>query len=234
FRHAAQTRETGHPQAERLKKGSDLAPTRPGGGGVLSSELLPKAFVRTMNAATSAPSASCAEKTETGRKGTGRRRASGGRLTVRGIRGSARGRLWCTLTNESKDMRPLVRSAVQSSLATVRAQHKKGAAEPASSSPLSSPSSKNPKPLDPASKSKSNPTADAQSVPPPIDKHASRPKEFARASSAAPRRLNDSVQAPPELSSFAHRKSNPILSLSGNNNTSGIPAGKASILSPAQ
>jgi molybdopterin biosynthesis enzyme len=41
------------------------------------------------------------------------------------------------------------------------------------------------------------------------------------------------LQVPPELSSFAHKKSNPILSLSGNK-TSGIPAGKAFVRSLAQ
>ncbi|KAJ7668285.1 hypothetical protein B0H14DRAFT_2657991 [Mycena olivaceomarginata] len=84
--------------------------------------------------------------------------------------------------------------------------------------------------------SKSKPAASADAAPPiHVEKHVSRPKEFARTSSAAPHRLYDIAQAPPEFSSFAHKKSaDPILSLSGNNQTTGTPAGKASILSPAQ
>ncbi|KAJ7698539.1 hypothetical protein B0H14DRAFT_3528821 [Mycena olivaceomarginata] len=83
--------------------------------------------------------------------------------------------------------------------------------------------------------SKSKPAASADATPPiHVEKHASRPKEFAR-TFAAPRRLKDIAPAPPELSSFARKKSaNPILSLSGNNKTTGTPAGEASILSPAQ
>ncbi|KAJ7237039.1 hypothetical protein B0H12DRAFT_121502 [Mycena haematopus] len=85
-------------------------------------------------------------------------------------------------------MRPLVRSAVQSSLASVRAEHKKGSSISKNSKP----------PISTAPKSKHAP---APAPPPaPIDKHASRPKEFApRTSSAAPRRLNDIAQAPPVL-----------------------------------
>jgi hypothetical protein len=132
-------------------------------------------------------------------------------------------------------MRPLVRSAVQSSLAAVRAQHKKGPA-PFESSPSSkSAPTTNSKSNNAHSKStpKSSSAADGadpKPVPPPIDKHASRPKEFARTSSAAPRRLNDIAQAPPELSSFARKKS----STNAPAGKAGGKSTKASILSPAQ
>ncbi|KAJ7848005.1 hypothetical protein B0H14DRAFT_2285037, partial [Mycena olivaceomarginata] len=125
------------------------------------------------------------------------------------------------------DMRPLVRSAVQSSLATVRAQHKKGAgatpSEPAS--PTSAPTSK-PTPQSLKSSDKSKPAEDTP--PTDVDKHASRPKEFTRTSSAAPRRLNDIAQAPPELSSFARKKSS-------TNTPTGKAGGKSTKVStPAQ
>jgi hypothetical protein len=126
---------------------------------------------------------------------------------------------------------------MQSSLATVRAQHKKGSA-PSESTP-SSKSAPTTNSKSNNAHSKPNPksfsVADGRPAPPPIDKHASRPKEFARTSSAAPRRLKDIAQAPPQLSSFARKKTaNAILSLSGNNKTTRTPAGESSILSPAQ
>ncbi|KAJ7806587.1 hypothetical protein B0H14DRAFT_3767672 [Mycena olivaceomarginata] len=84
----------------------------------------------------------------------------------------------------------------------------------------------------PASKSKSTPAPkttskpDAEAAPPWIDKHASRPKEFAH-TSAARRRLNDIA---PELSGLGRKKSaNPTSSSSHK-----TPAGRVSILYPAQ
>jgi hypothetical protein len=131
------------------------------------------------------------------------------------------------------DMRPLVRSAVQSSLAAVRAQHKKGSGPSESAPSFKSAPTTNSKSNN--AHSKNNPKssaadADPKPAPPPIDKHASRLKEFARTSSAAPRRLNDIAQAPPELSSFARKKSS-------TNTPAGKAGGKstkASILSPVQ
>ncbi|KAJ7307686.1 hypothetical protein DFH08DRAFT_1051589 [Mycena albidolilacea] len=133
------------------------------------------------------------------------------------------------------DIRPLVRSAMQSSIATVRAQYKKGSAPSESTPSFKSAPTTNSKSNNAHSKStpKSSSAADGadpKPAPPPIDKHASRPKEFARTSSAAPRRLNDIAQAPPELSSFARKKSstNTPVGKAGGKST------KASILSPAQ
>ncbi|KAJ7307709.1 hypothetical protein DFH08DRAFT_1088645 [Mycena albidolilacea] len=103
---------------------------------------------------------------------------------------------------DETDMCPLVRSAVQSALATFRAQHKKGAgATP--SEPVSSKSASISKPTPQSSKS-SDKSKPAEATPP--------------------------THAPPELSSFARKKS-----------STNTPAGKAdgkstkaSILAPAQ
>ncbi|KAJ7806608.1 hypothetical protein B0H14DRAFT_3152867 [Mycena olivaceomarginata] len=226
-------------EQERSKKGSDLAPTRPGAGGdALSSEPLPKAFLRTINAAQVRAEFRAKRKLrgedgedgEDGQKKGKRRKIDGGGRDTQIRPGE-------TLAHFNKrietDMRPLVRSAVQSSLAAVRAQHKKGSA-PSESSPSSKSA---PTTNSNNAHSKSNPKsssaadgADSKPAPPPIDKHASRPNEFARTSSAAPRRLNDIAQAPPELSSFARKKSS-------TNTPAGKAGGKstkASILSPAQ
>ncbi|KAF7324224.1 hypothetical protein MSAN_02533100 [Mycena sanguinolenta] len=63
----------------------------------------------------------------------------------------------------------------------------------------------------------------------PKDKHASRPKEFARTYTTAPRRLHDIAQAPPELASFTRKSSA---------KTQGKPDMKekraSTVLSPAQ
>jgi hypothetical protein len=82
-------------------------------------------------------------------------------------------------------MRPLVKSAMQSSSAQVRKVRK---AE-----------------LDTKSKSKSKAASDAgeksghSSFPDPISKHDGRPTEFQSSSTSAPRRLNDIAQAPPDF-----------------------------------
>ncbi|KAJ7307698.1 hypothetical protein DFH08DRAFT_975520 [Mycena albidolilacea] len=130
-----------------LFRSPGATPSHPSGD-ALSTELLLKAFARTI-AALAFPFLSTHPRCECGRIET--------------------------------DVRPLVRSAVQSSLATVRTQHKKGTAP---AQPASSAAPTNSKTLKsaPASKSKSTPaskttsTPDPEAAPPPIDKHASRPK----------------------------------------------------------
>lgn len=47
-----------------------------------------------------------------------------------------------------------------------------------------------------------------QPSPLPIDKHASRPKEFEKVATSAPRRLNDVAQAPPELNKLSRGPKN--------------------------
>ncbi|KAJ7307724.1 hypothetical protein DFH08DRAFT_1088650 [Mycena albidolilacea] len=110
------------------------------------------------------------------------------------------------------DVRPLVCPAVQSSLATVRAQHKKGAA-PAEPTSFAAPMNSKTLKSTPASKPKSTPASktaskpNTEAAPTPIDKHAFRPKELPRTSAAAPCRLDDIARAPPELSAFGRKKS---------------------------
>ncbi|KAJ7307657.1 hypothetical protein DFH08DRAFT_975480 [Mycena albidolilacea] len=115
-------------------------------------------------------------------------------------------------------MRSLVRSAVQSS-----AQHKNGSAPSESSPSSSAPTNSKPNPhssnQNRADKtnltaSKSKPAASADTVPPiHVEKHASRPKEFAHLLHHA---------APPQRRRAGRPSSRRTL------------AGKASILSPVQ
>ncbi|KAF7365771.1 hypothetical protein MVEN_00451100 [Mycena venus] len=218
-------------EQERSKKGTDLAPTR-GGGDALSSEPLPKSFQRAINAAQVRADYHAKRKMreEDGEGEDGPKKAK--RRKVEGAGVETKIRPGETLAHFNKrietDMRPLVRSAVQSSLATVRAVRKNGALASASTSAPSA-SSKDPKSTAPPSNSnsKSKPTP-VPPAPTPVDKHASRPKEFARTSTAAPRRLNDIAQAPPELSALA-RKASATTQKSKSSSTKA-----ASVLSPAQ
>jgi hypothetical protein len=82
------------------------------------------------------------------------------------------------------DMRPLVRAATQTARATIRSAARKEDAEQKSR------------------KSKGRATLDAAEDGAPTDKRkdVEREKEFQTVRSSAPRRLNDIVQAPPDLS----------------------------------
>ncbi|KAK7050609.1 hypothetical protein R3P38DRAFT_3387495 [Favolaschia claudopus] len=220
-------------EQERSKKGNDLAPSR--GADALSSEPLPKSFLRAINAAQVR-----AEFREKKRKlrdegrdaveGGGdqpkkkRRKSEGGAETIQRIRPGE------TLAHFNKrietDMRPLVRTAVQSSLATVRAEHNKSKSKSKAATTTTTPSTSTPTPTTsqpslPKGKPKTQPDD-----PPPHDKHASRPKEFAHTSTAAPRRLNDIAQAPPDLSALARKAKS--------KDPNGSKAKEKSILSPAQ
>ncbi|KAJ7806604.1 hypothetical protein B0H14DRAFT_3882322 [Mycena olivaceomarginata] len=171
FRHAAQTREIGSAQ----KKGSDLAPTRPGAGGdTLSSELLPKAFARMRNAAQ--VRADFRSKRKPHGEDGDREEGNGQKKGKIDGTGDTQIRPEETLAHfnkcvgfpfpfyaspfrvrdESKRCAPLVRSAIQSSLVTVRAQDKKGAAATELASSAAPTNSKTLKSA-PASKSKSTP-----------------------------------------------------------------------------
>ena len=90
-------------------------------------------------------------------------------------------------------MRPLVKSAVQSSLAFTRNKVKAEKEAHAEAKKAKHGSSQTKK-----VQSTEETTFDI-SPPPRIDKHAGRPKEFQVASSSAPRRLNDIAKAPPEF-----------------------------------
>ncbi|KAJ7611968.1 hypothetical protein DFH06DRAFT_1484980 [Mycena polygramma] len=216
---------------QRSQKGTDLAPTRNAGGDALSSEPLPKSFMRAINA-TQVRADFHAKRKLQGEDGEdGEQKKAKRRKVEGGV--DAKIRPGETLAHFNKrietDMRPLVRSAVQSSLATLRA-HKKPAVD---STPRlcihtkTTPQSKTT--ANPKSKSKS--TNDDADIPAPVDKHASRPKEFARTSSAAPCRLNDIALAPPILS--LGRKS-PSSSANTPANTKPGKRTKHSVLSPAQ
>ncbi|KAF7357171.1 hypothetical protein MSAN_01311800 [Mycena sanguinolenta] len=221
-------------EQEQAKKGTDLAPTR-GAGDALSNEPLPKGFARAINAV-QVRAEFRKRKLENGDGGNEdgdgpkkRRKVDGDAKQKGKGKEETRIRPGETLAHFNKriesDMRPLVRSAMQSSLATVRSARK------SESSTAASPAAKSTAPRQTSSNSKSKAAADASIEEsrdkPPKDKHASRPKEFARTSTAAPRRLNDIAQAPPDLSASLKRaKSN----LKYNPN-----AKKASaVLSPAQ
>jgi len=92
------------------------------------------------------------------------------------------------------DLRPLVKSAVQASLAVTRnkAKAQKEAHTEAKKAKHDS------------SQTRKVQSTDGTDIPPPprIDKHAGRPKEFQSVSSSVPRRLNDIAQAPPEFKKF--------------------------------
>ncbi|KAF9265634.1 hypothetical protein L218DRAFT_859917 [Marasmius fiardii PR-910] len=80
------------------------------------------------------------------------------------------------------NMRPLVRSAVKTSLATIRGAEKKKRQE-----------------KEKKGKDKKEEDKEEEETPTSIDKHAHKPKEFQSLSTSTPKRLNDIVQAPPEM-----------------------------------
>ncbi|KAJ7107775.1 hypothetical protein C8R44DRAFT_714472 [Mycena epipterygia] len=214
-------------EQQRSQKGADLAPGR--GGDALSSEPLPKSFVRAMNAGQVRADFRAKRKLrgegyedgDDDKPKTKKRKLEGAEAKIRPGE---------TLAHFNKrietDMRPLVRSAVQSSLATGRAERKK-TSEPAKGAPKSTAAGA--EPPNPKSNGKSKSTQKTPAAEPePEDKHASRPKEFARTSSAAPRRLNDIAMAPPDLSAMARRASGAAA------RTPGAVTSKAGVLSPAQ
>ncbi|KAJ7652630.1 hypothetical protein B0H17DRAFT_957803 [Mycena rosella] len=220
-------------EQQRSQKGSDLAPGR--GGGALSSEPLPKSFVRAMNAGTVRAEFRAKRKLrgDGWEDGDGPRGDAPKKAKRRKLEGpEAQIRPGETLAHFNKrvetDMRPLVRTAMQTSLATSRAERKK----------TDKPSTKPPAaPAVPTANSKSKPTK-PNSKPPkdddedddePADKHAGRPKEFARTSTAAPRRLNDVALAPPDLSAMARKAA-----AAGKGGSGGKATSKTSVLSPAQ
>jgi len=93
------------------------------------------------------------------------------------------------------DLRPLVKSAVESSRATTRnkAREEKVAHAEAKKAKQS-------KKI--VQSTKEETTRDIPSPPRIDNKHAGRPKEFQVASSSVPRRLNDIAKAPPEFKKF--------------------------------
>jgi hypothetical protein len=107
-------------------------------------------------------------------------------------------------------MRPLVQSAMLSSAATERKARK--AAVPASaktrqrSSSTTATTKEKSRNNNDSSSSCKHSNVDGTSIQAVDDKHRDRAKEFATTSSAAPRRLNDIVMAPPELKRLSRTK----------------------------
>ena len=96
-------------------------------------------------------------------------------------------------------MRPLVKSAVESSRATTR---NKARAEKVAHAEAKKAKQGNSQPPKKVRFTEEETTRD---IPPRIidnNKHAGRPKEFQVASSSIPRRLNDIAKAPPEFKKF--------------------------------
>ncbi|TFY66919.1 hypothetical protein EVG20_g4174 [Dentipellis fragilis] len=86
-----------------------------------------------------------------------------------------------------EDMRPLVRSAVQTASAVERNARKMQGKDVSSAR---QPSGK---------EKKQKGRSESPDSSPPPDKHRDRPKEFSNVSTSAPRRLNDIAMAPPDL-----------------------------------
>lgn len=94
------------------------------------------------------------------------------------------------------DMRPLVRTAIQKSSARERQERKStGKTKTAGNSSESSSQAKTSK----GGKSSSRDDEASDTPTQPLDKHASKAKEFKAISTSAPRRLNDIAMAPPDL-----------------------------------
>ena len=127
-------------------------------------------------------------------------------------------------------MRPLVQSAMRASAATERKERKAAAS---ASSTNTSTNKTGQLPKAPSSSIKAH--AEDGSPPPPASATArhddDRPKEFAKISSAAPRRLNDVAMAPPELKKLPRGAANRSSSSEGGKAKAGAAAG---VLSMAQ
>ncbi|KAJ7491432.1 hypothetical protein B0H11DRAFT_2399940 [Mycena galericulata] len=257
-------------EEQRSQKGADLAPRSGGGGGdPLSNEPLPKSFLRALNAEQVRADFRAKRKRQRDDGDSNREYEGGGKEKRRKLGGEGEGkngngkaegkngnretkiRPGETLAHFNKriesDMRPLVRSAVQASLATTRAERKKALSSTASAASTSTPTPSASSSANAKSKphQKHTDADDASQMQMPEDKHAHRPKEFARTSSAAPRRLNDIALAPPDLSAMARRANAKNTNTTNTMNGAGAagkgkdgkkaPSTKASsILSPAQ
>ncbi|KAJ7431434.1 hypothetical protein B0H11DRAFT_1891647 [Mycena galericulata] len=247
-------------EEQRSQKGADLAPRSGGGGGdPLSNEPLPKSFLRALNAEQVRADFRAKRKRQRDDGDSNREYEGGGKEKRRKLgekgegkngNGETKIRPGETLAHFNKriesDMRPLVRSAVQASLATTRAERKKALSSTASAASSSTPTPS----ASSSANAKSKPhqkqaDADAEgALQIPEDKHAHRPKEFARTSSAAPRRLNDIALAPPDLSAMARRANAKSTNTTGAMMNGAASKGKdgkkapstkaSSILSPAQ
>ncbi|KAI0321976.1 hypothetical protein OF83DRAFT_1044040, partial [Amylostereum chailletii] len=201
---------------QRSQKGANHAPN----GNSISTEAIPKSVARVLNAATVREQyKSNKRKLEEDGPGTvtkKRRKGAGSEVKSKALAIQPGESLAHFNRRVEDDMRPLVRSAMQSSSASaVERRARKKELEVAQNSTTQSDKS-------------SKRTGTQDRVPPSsdsFDKHSDKPKEFTSQSSAAPRRLNlnDVASAPPELKLKKARVSEAI----GGN-------GKAGVLSLAQ
>ncbi|KAF9499505.1 hypothetical protein BDN71DRAFT_1441615 [Pleurotus eryngii] len=176
-------------ERERSEKGSNLAPAQQS----LATEALPKSLTRVLNASQIREDwhAKKRKNGEEDGRGTVKRNK-----TEKGAKGKTE---LSIMPGESiqhfnkrveDNMRPLVKTAMQSSNATLRKARKELPSKKKCKNKTSTdPESDQDEPHAPAPSSQKHDRNDP-------------PKEFATLSSSAPRRLNDIAQAPPELKAF--------------------------------
>ncbi|KAF8802187.1 hypothetical protein BYT27DRAFT_7113461 [Phlegmacium glaucopus] len=200
----------------RKERGSELAPKKES----LRNEAIPKSAARVLNAQAIRDEWKLKKRKhedESGGDGPeGKRRKTTGRTTGSGNKEKSRKSRAISLTIQpgesiqhfnrrvEDDLRPLVKSAVQASLAVTRNRakaEKEAHAEAKKAKPANGKTKK---------VHFSEETMHDSSPPPRIDKHAGRPKEFQLASSSVPRRLNDIAKAPPEIKKFSRGASSTI------------------------
>ncbi|KAJ7051529.1 hypothetical protein C8F01DRAFT_641175 [Mycena amicta] len=191
--------------AQRSGSNIDIAPSKTHDHDALSSEPLPKSFSRVINAAAVRTEYRAKRKlqedTTTSVDGqTAKRRKTGNGAGEEDVKGT-RIRPGESLAHFNKriegDMRPVVRSAIQSSRATIRAQKKQ--TKPVDDGKAARKGKADDDDDDDARKkstTKSTPTQPSST---------DKPMEFQRTSSATPRRLNDIAQAPPDLSALVRK-----------------------------
>ncbi|KAF4569883.1 hypothetical protein EYR40_008864 [Pleurotus pulmonarius] len=171
-------------ERERSEKGSNLAPAKQS----LANEAIPKSLTRVLNASQIREDWHAKKRKNTEDDGRG---AVKRKKMEKGAKGKAElniqpGESIQHFNKRVEDnMRPLVKTAMQSSNATLRKARKELPSK-----------KKGKKPAEPESDDDEPPTPAPSS-----QKHDRNdpPKEFATLSSSAPRRLNDIAQAPPEL-----------------------------------
>ncbi|KAL0563559.1 hypothetical protein V5O48_018507 [Marasmius crinis-equi] len=180
-------------EKERAERGHDLAPTK--SHHALKEEAIPKSAARVLNAMKIREDFRKrkreAEEGGEGGDGGGKRRKKG--KDAKGEKEKEKGAVGGILPGESLEhynkrvettMRPLVRSAVKTSLAVTRGAQKQEELEKKAS--------------------KKDNKAKQKEDPPPEEKEKEtvkheRATEFQTLSTSAPKRLNDIVQAPPEM-----------------------------------
>ncbi|TFK38947.1 hypothetical protein BDQ12DRAFT_665740 [Crucibulum laeve] len=184
---------------QQNQRGSDLAPTKDS----LANEAIPKSASRILNASKIREEWKDKKRKfeDDGQGGQGKRRKVEGAEAMQSKRKGKEKEMVSRLTikpGESMqhfnrrvedDMRPLVKSAVQTSNLvtrnTARAEMEARKAKKAKGKPTS--------------EAKQNDTPEPSPPPLVVDKHAHKAKEFQKSSTSAPRRLNDIAQAPPEI-----------------------------------